>query len=176
MVRVETRFHKSVDFLTDGGVYNNDTDHLRTFRFAVKHARVIAVDPGDPCGVAIFKAGAPVTLHEVTPVTLARSLLADHRGYADLDIVCEQPLSGPVRVYDSEPLRVTGFLKLWHRSVFYEDDDALFIDAPVGWLKAGKGLARLKHPAKVSKHALDALRYGVMAVVTHTSISEHLRR
>lgn len=134
---------------------------------AVRMAEVIAVDPGDPAGVACFPhdRGYPITLHEVDPAELAQSFVESVGKRA---VVCETPLHGAIRVYDTAPWRLRGFLEFFSSAV-----GQLFYAAQVDNLKAGKNLAKV-NTRGVSRHAKDALAYGAVAITLNSTLAARL--
>lgn len=134
---------------------------------AVRMAEVVAVDPGDPAGVACFPldAGYPITLHEVNPAELAQSFV---ESVGKRSVVCETPLHGSVRVYDPEPWKLRGFLQHFSAAV-----GQLFHAAQVDNLKAGKNLAKV-NTRGVSRHAKDALAYGAVAITLNSALAQRL--
>lgn len=179
MKRLDPVFRDSVSWLGAGGVYNCgwDEDDLRR---SVQQAHMIAVDPGAPCGVACFGwdlAAYGISLHQCMPEDLAYTIIKSFPTGIDLDIVCETPLKGAVRVFDEHPWKVRGFLELWHTTV--HDGESQFIPAPVAWLKPGTAFVtfndrEINASNKDTKDALAALRYGVMAVVNNEKLRERL--
>ena len=136
-------------------------------RQAIYGASLISVDPGKPCGVAIwpYDDRDPITLHEVPDPSEISEAFSQARG-AVFHIVCETPLHGAVRVYDPWPWRVRGYLELFQTAHSRARDGNLFVPANVGWLKAGRNIATVS-TKNVSRHAKDALAYGAVAVSTN---------
>lgn len=141
---------------------------------AVGGASFIAVDPGKPCGVAIWPldTGYPISLHEADPTVLADALLGMAQA-DDLHICCETPLHGAMRVYDPEPWKLRGFLEHFQTARRRARHGNLFIPAQVDWLHAGGNLAKVNTPG-VSRHAKDALAYGAVAVTMNGALIARL--
>jgi len=165
----------SLEWLLAGGVYDH-TDELTADQFdrSAHDAHLIAIDPGRPAGVACFSHDLPVygiTLFQVSPEQLSKTLMRFPIGL-DLDIVCETPLKGHVRVFDESPWKVRGFVEHWHAAVTSHGE--LFVPAPVGWLKAGEALMPVPPVRSHADHPRDAMRYGVAALALNTELRRRL--
>jgi len=175
---IDVTLQGGVEWIGAGGFYTGDPKDPTfkdLFRWSVQQAHLIAVDPGDPCGVATFGydlASVGVGLFEVDPTLLAHTLVRCFPSGCELDLVCEAPLFGAVRVYDEWPQKVSGFLELWHHAE-HAEEGGRYISAPVSWLKPARHFVDVTSSG-VSRHAKDALRYGVLATQVHKDVRTRL--
>lgn len=170
MKQLDIAWRESVAWL--GEVWEGDT---RSLGADLRSAEVIAVDPGNPSGVALFAPGS-VTLYQVPAAKLAEAVLKAVCAGSQLNVVCEKPLHGGVIVHDPWPWKVRGFMELCAK-----DTGGLFVEAAVSWLKPGADFATIRTPGWTAsspgtKDALAALRYGTIAAATDIQVSGLLRR
>lgn len=159
----------TLEWLLAGGVYDHTIDDI-DFVSHVQRAHLIAVDPGDPVGVALFPYDLTlgIELYEMTAESFTKGLVKFPDGL-DIDVVCETPLKGANMVYDEHPWKVRGFVEYWHQAA-HAEHGGMFVPVSVQTLVPARNLITCPPVASGNRHARDAFAYGVVALAMNADL------